>query len=60
MFNEILFVAERLKADYDNTYLSEVKKRFSIFYICSSEVMIIKAGNNKARKEPISCIIIKK
>lgn len=57
MLGEIMCVAKLLKTDYDNVSLNEIKKRFSICYMCPSDSDDYKNENKESIKNNISVVI---
>lgn len=57
MLAEIDEVACMLETDYDNPALDEVKKEFSIYYMCDEEDEDYKKGNSAAIKDHIDVVI---
>lgn len=57
MLKEIEAVSWMLENDYDNSYLNDIKKNFSIFYMCDSSKPDYINRNNAAIKNHIGVVI---
>lgn len=57
MAEAILSIANLLESDYDNTILSDVKKGFSIFYMCNRDYEDYKAGDDSAIENHVGVVI---
>ncbi len=57
MLEDILQTANSLESDYDNPSLDEVKKRFSIYYMCSDDSEDWQTGNKQAIRQHIGVVI---
>lgn len=57
MTEEILMTADLLGSDYDDPRLDEIKKKFSIFYMCDTSDEDFKNGNTSAIRDHISVVI---
>ncbi|MGI6169598.1 MAG: hypothetical protein ACOYI4_07870, partial [Christensenellales bacterium] len=57
MLKEISMVAKLLGTNYENPQLNDVKKNFSIFYMCPANDVDYISGNNSAIPKHISVVI---
>jgi len=57
MIKEILETAHLLETDYNNSSLEELKKDFSIYYMCPYDCPDYKSGNEAAIQKHISVVI---
>jgi len=57
MLQDISCCADRLETDYDDPVLDDLKKWFSIFYMCSPDSEDYKSGNDQAIRKHIAVVI---
>lgn len=56
MLDDIAHTADLLEIDYDNPTLNDLKKRFSIYYMCPSDCEDYKSGDKQAIRRHIGVV----